>query len=114
MKFAQDYLAQSASGEARGGFNSRLFGDSLLKTVKGVPHGARWGHRNAGWTLADKMIREGKIFSRTKIDDKEIEFRCYLDGTAWCCVGPGFENLQESFAAFGDTRAEAIALFALG
>jgi len=112
MKSAQDYLNQTATGEHRGGFNSRLFGDDRLDTLYGIPQGERWGQRNAGWELADKMIREGKIYSLTKINDKEIEFKCYLDGNAWCCVGPDFENLQESDAFFGDTQDEAIKLYA--
>ena len=113
MKMAQDYLAAHASGEARGGFNSRLFGDTRLKTMDGIPSPSnRWGQRNAGWEAADRMIREGQIFSRTEIDGKEIEFKCYADGNAWCCVGLGFENLQESVAVFGGTKEEAMAAFA--
>ena len=81
MKSAQDYLNPHAGGEARGGFNSRLFGDSFQVTMWNIPSPSeRWGQRNAGWALADKMIRDGKIFSRT--------------------------------TAFGDTREEAISLFA--
>jgi hypothetical protein len=47
-----------------------------------------------------------------EIDGKEIEFKCYQDGNAWCCVGPDFEDLAVSDAAFGDTRDEAIEAFA--
>lgn len=113
MKMAQDYMGRYEGGEAYGGFNSRLYGLSRLETLRDIPSPSeRWGRRNGGWELADGMIRAGKIFSRTEIDGKEIEFKCYLDGNAWCCVGPGFENLQESTATFGDTREEAIALFA--
>lgn len=112
MKSAQDYLQPYAGGYCRGGFNTRLSGDSRLKNLNGVPAGSIWAERNAGWELADKMIREGRIFSKTKIDGKEIEFKCYQDGNSWCCVGPDFENLQESDCyAFGDTREEAIQLF---
>lgn len=32
-----------------------------------------------------------------------------LDGNAWCATGPGFENLQESLAGFGETKLEAMA-----
>lgn len=35
-------------------------------------------------------------------------FRIFRDGTAWCAVGPGFTNLQESPAGFGDTPAAAL------
>lgn len=112
MKSAQDYLKPTAGGECRGGFNSRLFGDSRLKTMDRIPQGSRWAQRNAGWELADGMIRKGKIFSRTVIDGKDIEFKCMQDGNAWCCVGPDFENLQESDCyAFADTFDEAIIEF---
>jgi len=32
-----------------------------------------------------------------------------LDGNAWCATGPGFENLQESPAGFGDSKLKAMA-----
>lgn len=31
-----------------------------------------------------------------------------LDGNAWCAYGPGFINLQESVAGFGDTPRDAV------
>lgn len=38
----------------------------------------------------------------------------FLDGNAYCVVGPEFVNLQESDCyAFGDTREEAIANYAV-
>lgn len=38
--------------------------------------------------------------------------RVFKDGAAWCCVGEGFKDLQESDNyAFGDTRDEAIAAY---
>lgn len=33
----------------------------------------------------------------------------YRDGDKWCSVGPGFINMQESDAGFGDTPADATA-----
>jgi len=112
MKSAQDYLIETASGENRGGFNSRLQGDSRLETLRGYHSGPRWAQRAAGWDLANGMINGGEIFSKTEIDGKKIEFKCMKDGNAWCCVGPDFDNLQESDCyAFGDTRDEAIKAF---
>lgn len=35
-----------------------------------------------------------------------------LDGNAWCATGPGFTNLQESPAGFGETKIDAIAALA--
>ena len=34
--------------------------------------------------------------------------RVFKDGNAWCAVRPGFVNLQESTAGFGDTKDEAL------
>lgn len=35
--------------------------------------------------------------------------RLYMDGNAWCAVGPHFRNLQLDEAGFADTQAEAVA-----
>jgi hypothetical protein len=37
--------------------------------------------------------------------------RTFMDGNAWCAVGPDFVDLQASHAGFGATREEAIAVF---
>jgi hypothetical protein len=37
--------------------------------------------------------------------------RTFMDGNAWCAVGPDFVDLQASHAGFGATREEAIAAF---
>jgi len=34
----------------------------------------------------------------------------YRDGDAWCAVGPGFMNLQESPAGFGRSPGEAVSV----
>lgn len=108
MMLAQDYLSDSASGECRGGFNSRLYGDSRSKTLRGIPNGSRWAERNAGWERADSMIRKGSIFSM----ECGVEFKCSPDGNQWCCIGPDFINLQESENyTFGSTQREAIDAF---
>lgn len=36
------------------------------------------------------------------------DVRVFLDGNAWCAVGAGFENLQESPVGFGDTPQAAV------
>lgn len=38
---------------------------------------------------------------------KTKKCRIFRDGNSWCCVGPKFENLQESASGFGDTAEEA-------
>lgn len=35
-----------------------------------------------------------------------------FDGNAWCATGPGFTNLQEYPAGFGETKVDAIAALA--
>jgi len=115
MKTAQDYLDKYSGGECRGAFNARIYGDSWSKTVAGSPQGSVWAERNAGWNLADSMILQGKIFSKMNFNGKEVTFKCFADGNKFCCVGEGFENLQESDRyAFGDTRDEAILNFCEG
>jgi hypothetical protein len=114
MKTAQDYLSLDSGGECFGGFNSRLYGESWSKAVSGSPQGSVWAQRNAGWNLADSMIKSGKIYSKTTVKDKEITFKCFADGDEFCCVGEGFENLQESNNyAFGDCFDSAVVNFGL-
>ena len=108
MKLAQDYLSEYASGETRGGFNSRLQGESRSKCMSGIDSGSRWGERNNGWELADELIRKGKIFSMSG----DVEFKCMLDGDTWFCHGPDFIDLMASDNyVFADTREKAIEEF---
>jgi len=107
MKTAQDYLTDTASGHTRGGFNSRLQGERWSDTIYGAK-GSIWAERNAGWQMADDMIKQGKIFSEVKTENGSVEFKCFPDGAAWCCVGADFINIQESDCAFGDTWQEAV------
>ena len=115
MKFADEIIQRPVSGETLGGFNARLYDESHHVALSGIPSGTRWAHRHTGWELADEMIREGKIYSLIQIgaEDIYIEFKCFKDGNQWCCVGPDFTNLQESTAAFGDTRGQAIKAYSL-
>ena len=104
MKTAQDYI-KTDDGNVRGGFNSRLQGVSRTDNLRGAV-GSIWAGRYAGWERANQMIKDGEIFSEVK---GVGVVKCFRDGSAWCCVGEGFENLQESDNyAFGDTRIEAI------
>ena len=110
MKYAQDFIPNE-DGQCLGGFNSRLFGESFRECTDGSI-GWHFNQRAAGWNLADGMIKSGKIFSKTNIDGREIIFKCFRDGDAFCCVGEGFENLQESNNyAFGASFDEAIKAF---
>ena len=112
MKSAQDYLSERASGYARGGFNSRLHGETRGETLYLINAGPIWADTYAGWESADRMIKEGLVFSYTKVCGKDVPFKCYADGDSFCCVGEGFTNLQESSNyAFGDSFEEALANF---
>lgn len=137
MKTAQDYMRDTASGEARGGFNSRIQGFTHLQSVDGIPSGSRWGQRTGGWELADEMIKKGKIYFRHNFHQSHQNCNGFAfpyggtwacntcntdgfqkpwwiikvleDGDEWCCIGEDFVNLQESNCyAFGKSRQEAI------
>ncbi len=117
------------------GFNRRVYGQSYADAFQ-YPHERQDRAMYGGWNLADKMIRDGKLFYRHNFhhgfgcDGYAFEYggtmvcntcghkdlqrewwniKVFKDGNAWCCIGTGFENLQESDNyAFGDTREEAI------
>lgn len=42
------------------------------------------------------------------IFNPDEDYRIFKDGDQWCCVGPGFINLQESPAGFGPTPQTAV------
>jgi hypothetical protein len=127
MKTAQDYLSENCSGSVRGGFNQRIQGCAM-------PVGGNQFDELRGWCKADDMIKAGEIYYTHTFphDCRELSFKyggsdvcnacgnqglgkpwwnikVMKDGNAWCVVGEGFENLQESDNyAFGDTKQEAL------
>ena len=65
--------------------------------------------------LGAKQERINELSEKWGCDDKDAEYYAkhvglvlQLDGNAWCATGPGFSNLQESPAGFGDSKLEAI------
>jgi hypothetical protein len=135
MKTAQDYIS-NGRGEELAGFNRRIYGESYADAFQ-YASGEQYRHLYAGWSLADKMINEGKIYYRHNfhhshggcsghaflyggfwvcntcggkgVDKPWWIIKVQQDGDQWCCIGEGFENLQESSNyAFGSTRGEAI------
>lgn len=52
------------------------------------------------WSCNDK---DAEIFA------ERIGVKLSMDGNQFCAIGPGFINLQESPAGFGDTALEAMA-----
>ena len=137
FKTAQYILKQPASSSAMAGFNRRIYGNSYAEAFHYL-HERQDSAMCAGWELADKMIAEGRLFYQENFHRKpwasegcfgiwygvgiccngcggaglEREWwkiKVYQDGNAWCCLGTGFEDLQESDNyAFGDTREQAI------
>ncbi len=134
LKFADQVLKPGSSGSIYGGFNSRILGHSYTETLSGLTWGI--GDTIAGWSLADKMVRAGKLYAvRNFHQSHECKghafpyggsfvcnncglsglakewwtIKCFPDGNAWCCVGPDFEDLQASDCfAFGGSYDEAI------
>jgi len=136
LKFA-DQVLKGSGGSAFGGFNSRIMGHDYSQTMSG----RTWdiGQTVAGWRLADDMVRAGKLYAvhnfhhshecaghafpyggtfvcnecgKSRLEKEWWTIKCYVDGNAWCCVGPDFEDLQSSDCfAFGDTYDAAIAAY---
>jgi len=107
LKFAQDFF-KNGGGHFGGGFNSRVYGESLVDTIRGDT-GEICAHRIQGWHEANEMIQTGKIFFK---HSNAGVIKVYEDGNAWCCVGEGFKDLQESDNyVFADTRKDAIKKF---
>ena len=135
-KTGQDII-KNPCGSSIAGFNRRIFGSSYNESFQ-YPHERSNHEMQGGWSLAEKLIEEGKIYyihnfhrshggcsnghafqyggtwvcntcNRSRLDAEWWKIKVYKDGNAWCCVGTGFENLQESDNyAFGDTKEEAI------
>ena len=125
------HLLKPTSGEVCGGFNSRILGETYTEACQ-YPN----PDRTAGWWKADEMIREGKCFfierfphppcsgyafpyggswvcnscGSNQLNKPWWTIKVEKDGSAYCCYGLDFVNLQESSNfAFGDTFQEAIA-----
>ena len=73
---------------------------------------------NAAWAVLGKKMgfdpmtvrptgRGDRFFSAVAVPGEKIHIK--RDGASWCATAPGFINLQESPAGFGDTPEEAIA-----
>lgn len=131
---AQDIFRWPFDTSFAGGFNQRVFGESFADTTRAWDSAAR----GSGWWKADEMIQAGKIYfvhpfphgtdrchafpyggtwvcngcGQSRLEKPWWRIRAFKDGSAWCCVGEGFEDLQVSDNyAFGDTRDEAITAY---
>lgn len=131
----QLFDASRLSGNFLGGFNSRVHGVERLAAADGPMR----FERGLGWDKADAMIRAGEIYFIHPFQHGQCKqtgfvyggtwacntcrtdgfqkpwwaIRVMKDGSAWCVVGEGFEDLQSSSNyAFGDTREEALSNYA--
>lgn len=131
LLFAQDVFKSNYDASYAGGFNQRVLGDPLPSTFNAWDRGVR----GQGWEAAEQLVQAGKIYfvhpfphgsgacgafpyggtwvcnscGNSGLDKPWWRIRVFKDGSAWCCVGEGFEDLQASDNyAFGDTRDEAI------
>lgn len=129
-----DYSFVCNGGSAAVGFNRRVGGETYLDCFR-YPHERTDRYLHSGWDLAEKLIDAGKIYfvnnfhhldcngfafryggtwvcnscGGSHLDNEKWKIRVFKDGDAWCCVGLGFINLQESTNyAFGHTRDESI------
>lgn len=136
IQFAQDFPNIAACGpHVAGGFNARIQGEEIHSAIRGA---YRW-EREQGWWAADKKIAAGKVYfvhpfphgkCRTPgfiyggtwacnecnsdgFQKPWWKVRVMKDGTVWCVVSEGFEDLQASSNyAFGDTKQEALDAYA--
>lgn len=135
MKTAQDYM-KGNGGETFAGFNRRIYGETYADAFRHA-QGEQYRQLYFGWTLADGMIKAGKIYSIHNFHNSHggcnghaflyggtwvcntcgcsgvnkpwWVIKVQKDGDQWCCVGEDFENLQESRNyAFGPTYEEAV------
>jgi hypothetical protein len=132
----QDVIANhQQTGMAISGFNRRIQGYSYSEAFQ-YPNEKTNSELNGGWDLADKMIKDGRLFyvhdfhnltckngyafhyggswacntcNNDHFDKEWWKIKVFKDGDEWCCIGADFENLQESDCyAFGKTREESI------
>lgn len=75
-----------------------------------------WGIVVEALALGARPERVAELAGKWGCDDEDSEFYAKkmgltlsLDGNAWCATGPGFINLQESVAGFGETKLDAMA-----
>ena len=103
----QEYLGYKPLTSANIGFNHVLNGEDWA-TAKSQHHPSEWSCYAMYYLQAEQWISEGKLYFKR---DGHI-LKVIPDGNAYCCVGEGFVNLQESDNyAFGDTFEEAIENF---
>lgn len=75
-----------------------------------------WNILVEGLALGASKSRVNELAQKWFCDDDDAEryakrlgISICRDGNMWCATGPGFTNLQESPAGFGETKLEAMA-----
>jgi hypothetical protein len=124
------HIFSNADGQFSSGFNCGVYGETISCTQGAGIDFFR------GWSKAQDMILDGKIFyihnfhtkecdrndsfiyggfwvcngcGKKKIDKSWWTIKVVRDGSEFCCIGENFTNIQESDNfAFGKTKKEAI------
>jgi hypothetical protein len=75
-----------------------------------------WNILVEGLALGARKSRVDELAEKWGCNDTDADnyasrlaIRLDMDGNKWCATGPGFTNLQEFPAGFGDTKLEAMA-----
>lgn len=55
-----------------------------------------------------ELVKAANAMPMPEIVDRSRGWHVIRDGADWCATGPGFENLEESYAGFGPTPEAAI------
>lgn len=92
------------------GYNHALNGDDWATAKDNHPY--EWADYAGYFLQAEHWVQTGRVYFKRD----NLIIKVMPDGNAFCCVGEGFINLQESDNyAFGNTFEEAIENFkALG
>lgn len=85
------------------GFNCAL--NSMDWATAKNEYPCEWDEYAAYFLQAEKLIQDGVLFFKRD----GLTIKVMKDGCSFCCIGEGFDNLQESNNyAFGDTFEDAI------
>jgi hypothetical protein len=96
--------------------SKREIGDRKLSRRKSPEAAPGMGSRKARRTQAATRRRpdhrggsERTGPLRSHSEDMSMGYRLFMDGNAWCAVGPHFECLATDPAGFGETKEQAVA-----
>ena len=100
----QELVGEKPLTEVNIGFNHALNGEDWA-TAKAQHHPSEWNDYAGFFLKCEEFVKKGLLFFKTD----GIAVKVMQDGSAFCCIGEGFVNLQESDNyAFGNTFDEAV------